>query len=203
MLSASDNEGVIHHLLDALHGLKVDGPNSLVTPYLTHLSEQVRLSALKAFELNDDDALRMAVNLMGDVREEIHDLAKEKILNATHQNPMVLVESLNIPRRRVREGIFDLLESLNIKDLELYRFARSQLEACYNHLLEIEGFSDFPESRGKELLVSHLNEKIQVELENHPPRSGHGRPHGANADHLARYFFLGSTGQIQQPGSLG
>ena len=136
-----------------------------MTPYLAHPSEQVRLAALNAFELNDDDALRMAVNLMGDVSEEIHDLAKEKILNATHQNPMVLVESLNIPRRRVREGIFDLLESLNIKDLELYRFARSQLEACYNHLLEIEGFSDFPESKGKELLVSHLNEKIQVELE--------------------------------------
>ena len=165
MLQASENEDIIHHLLDALHGLKIDAPNSLVTPYLTHPSEQVRLAALKAFELNDDDALRMSVNLMGDVSEEIHDLAKEKILNATHQNPMVLVESLNIPRRRVREGIFDLLESLNIKDLELYRFARSQLEACYNHLLAIEGFSDFPESRGKELLVSHLNEKIQVELE--------------------------------------
>ncbi len=165
MLSVSENEGIIQHLLDALHGLKMDAPNSLVMKYLTHPAEEVRLAALKAFEVNDDDALRMAVSLMEDVSEAIHDLAKEKILNATHQNPMVLVESLNIPRRRVREGIFSLLESLNIKDLELYRFARSQLEACYNHLLEIEGFSDFPESRGKELLVSHLNEKIQVELE--------------------------------------
>ncbi|MCG6877955.1 MAG: cyclic nucleotide-binding domain-containing protein [Deltaproteobacteria bacterium] len=165
MLSASENEDIIQHLLDALHSLKMDAPNSLVMKYLTHPAEQVRLAALKAFELNDDDALRMAVILMDDVSEEIHDLAKEKILNATHQNPMVLVESLNIPRRRVREGIFSLLESLNIKDLELYRFARSQLEACYNHLLEIEGVNDFPESQGKELLLSHLNDKIQVELE--------------------------------------
>ena len=165
MLSASENEEVLQHLLDALHSLKMDAPNSLVMNYLTHPVEQVRLAAFKAFELNDDDTLRMAISLMNDVSDEIHDLAKEKILNATHQNPMVLVESLNIPRRRVREGIFSLLESLNIKDLELYRFARSQLEACYNHLLEIEGFSGFPESQGKELLVSHLNEKIQVELE--------------------------------------
>jgi HEAT repeat protein len=165
MLSAPENEDIIHHLLDALHGLKLDAPNSLVMKYLNHPVENVRLAALKAFEINDDDALRMAIDLMDDVSEEIHNLAKKKILNAAYQNPMVLVESLNIPRRRVREGIFSLLESLNIKDLELYRFARSQLEECYNHLLEIEGVSDFPGTPGKELLVNHLNEKIQVKLE--------------------------------------
>jgi hypothetical protein len=191
MLSAAENEEIIHHLLDALRGLKIAEPNSLVIPYLNHPSEQVRLAALKAFEINDDDALRMAVNLMDDASAEIHDQAKDKILNATHQNPMVLVESLNIPRRRVREGIFDLLESLNIKDLELYRFARSQLEACYNHLLEMEGLSDFPEGQGKELLMRHLSEKIQVEVGNHPSGAGHGRPHRTNADHLAGHLFSG------------
>ncbi len=165
MLSAAENDDLIHHLLDALHSLKIHEPNTLVLNYLTHTSEQVRLAALKAFELNDDGALRMAIHRMDDESDRICDLAKEKILSATHQNPQVLVESLNIPRRRVREGIFGLLESLNIKDLDLYRFARSQLERCYNHLLEIESFSAFPESRGKELIISHLNQKIQVELE--------------------------------------
>ena len=165
MLSAAENDDLIHHLLDALHSLKIPEPNKLVLNYLTHTSEKVRLAALKAFELNDDDALRMAIHRIDDESDRICDLAKEKILNATHQNPQVLVESLNIPRRRVREGIFSLLESLNIKDLDLYRFARSQLERCYNHLLEIESFSAFPESRGKELIISHLNQKIQVELE--------------------------------------
>ncbi len=165
MLSRDENGGIIHHLLDSLDNLGIDDPNSLVSGYLTHSEKEVRLSALKAFEIIDDDTLRMAIGLMNDASEEIHDLAKEKILAATHQNPMVLVESLNIPRRRVREGIFDLLESLNIKDLELYRFARSQLESCYNHLLEIENLGGFPESERRDLLVRHLNEKIQVELE--------------------------------------
>ena len=165
MLSASENNTIIHHLLDALHSLKIHEPNSLVSNFLTHPSEKVRLAALKAYELNDDDALRMAISQMDDGSEKICDLAKEKILNATHQNPQILVESLNIPRRRIREGIFDLLESLNIKDLDLYRFARSQLERCYNHLVEIEGFSIFPESEGKDLMISHLNQKIQVKLE--------------------------------------
>jgi hypothetical protein len=167
MLSASENNDIIHHLLDALHSLKIHEPNSLVLNFLTHSSEKVRLAALKAYELNDDDALRMAIRQMDDVSEKICDLAKEKILTATHQNPQILVESLNIPRRRIREGIFDLLESLNIKDLDLYRFARAQLERCYNHLLEIESFSIFPdpESQGKNLMISHLNQKIQVELE--------------------------------------
>lgn len=165
MLSAPENKDIIHHVLDALHSLKIHEPNRLVLKFLTHSSEKVRLAALNVYELNDDDALRMAIRQMDDGSEKICKLAKEKILNATHQNPQVLVESLNIPRRRIREGIFDLLESLNIKDLDLYRFARSQLERCYNHLLEIERFSAFPESQGKELMVSHLNQKIQVELE--------------------------------------
>ena len=165
MLSASENKDIIDHVLDALHGLRMQEPNKLVLNYLTHTSEKVRIAALKAYELNDDDALRMAISRMDDDSEKICDLAKEKILNATRQNPQVLVESLNIPRRRIREGIFSLLESLNIKDLDLYRFARAQLERCYNHILEIENFSAFPEGEGKNLMISHLNQKVQVKLE--------------------------------------
>ena len=165
MLTAPENRDAIHHLLDALHDLKIEDPNSLVQPYLSHVSEQVRLAALKAFELNDDDAIRIAIGRMDDASEMICTLAKEKILTATHQNPQVLVESLNIPRRRVREGLFDLLESLNIKDLDLYRFARSQLERCYNHLSEMESLNGFPESQAKDLIISHLSNKIQMELE--------------------------------------
>jgi HEAT repeat protein len=165
MMDASENMDIIHNILDALHSLKMHEPNNLVQPYLSHPSEQVRLAALRAFELNDDDAIRMAIRRMDDVSESVCALAKEKILNATHQNPQVLVEALNIPRRRVREGIFDLLESLNIKDLDLYRFARSQLERCYNHLMEMESLDTFPESQGKDLIIGHLSNKIQVELE--------------------------------------
>ncbi len=165
MLANPENADIIHHILDALHRLGMDDPNSLVTDYLKHPGKEVRLAALNAFELKNEDDLRMAIHLMDDGSDEIHALAKEKILDATYQNPMVLIESLNIPRRRVREGIFDLLESLNIKDLELYRFARSQLEACYNHLLDMETLGGFPEGEGRDLLLRHLNEKIQVELE--------------------------------------
>jgi len=165
MLAASENKDIIHNILNALDSLKMHEPNNLIQPYLSHPSEQVRLAALMAFELNDDDAIRMAIHRMDDVSERICTLAKEKILNATHQNPQVLVEALNIPRRRVREGIFDLLESLNIKDLDLYRFARSQLERCYNHLLEMESLESFPESQGKDLIIGHLSNKMQVELE--------------------------------------
>ena len=165
MLTAPENHDLIHHVLYALHNLKVEAPNSLVLPYLVHASEQVRLAALTAFELNDDDAIRMTISRMDDVSEVICTLAKEKILKAPHQNPQVLVEALNIPRRRIREGIFELLESLNIKDLDLYRFARSQLERCYNHLSEVESLNAFPESRARDLITGHLTGKMQVELE--------------------------------------
>ena len=103
---------------------------------------------------------------MDDPSEQVHDLAKEKIHTASYNNAQVLVESLAIPRRKVREGIFELLESLNIKDLDLFRFARSQIETGYTYMVEGEGLSHLPESRERDLLMDHLDQKRLFQMEN-------------------------------------
>ena len=103
---------------------------------------------------------------MDDPSEQVHDLAKEKIHTASYNNAQVLVESLAIPRRKVREGIFELLESLNIKDLDLFRFARSQIEKGYTYMVEAGGLSHLPESRERDLLMDHLDQKRFFQMEN-------------------------------------
>ena len=166
MLATETDDSILSHLLTALHRLSAEETIQLAAPYLTHSSESVRLAALAAFDPNDDDAIRMVIGLMNDPSERVFELAKEKIHASSYQNAQVLVESLNIPRRKVREGIFDLLESLDIKDVDIFRFARSQVERCYQCLAEAEGLRHLPESQERDLLIDHIESKKQVGLEN-------------------------------------
>jgi ATP/ADP translocase len=166
MLNREEDESLFPHMLTALHRLGAPSPNRFAAMYLYHPDEAVRLAALDAFELFDDDAVRTVIGLMDDPSERVFSLAKEKIQTAPHQNAQVLVESLNIPRRKVREGIFDLLALLKIKDLDIFRFARSGLERCYLYLAEMEGLQRLPEGQERDLIIGHLENKKQIELEN-------------------------------------
>ena len=166
MLNREEDESLFPHMLTALHRLGAPSPNRFAAIYLYHPDEAVRLAALNAFELTDDDAVRTVIGLMDDASEQVFTLAKEKIQTAPYQNAQVLVESLNIPRRKVREGIFDLLALLKIKDLDIFRFARSGLERCYLYLAEMEGLQRLPEGQERDLIIGHLENKKQIELEN-------------------------------------
>ena len=166
MLEEEEDSSIIPFILTALDRLKAPEPNSFITPYLTHSAAPVRLAALEAFDLKDDDAIRTVIGLMDDTSEKVYKLAQEKIKTSPYQNAQILVESLNIPRRKVREGIFVLLESLNIKDLDIFLFARSQVERCYNYLAELEGLRLLPEGQERDLIIDHLENKKHIELEN-------------------------------------
>ncbi|MFC1821185.1 Npt1/Npt2 family nucleotide transporter [Thermodesulfobacteriota bacterium] len=153
-------------VLSGLANIGSEEVNASAFPFLQHSSERVRLSALDAVDIKEDDDLRRVVHMMGDPSEAIHEQAKEKILASSHRNPEILVESLTIPRRNVREGIFDLLESENVSDLEFFRFARSQLEKAYVCIAEAESLRSLPEGQERELLIDHLNQQRRVYLEN-------------------------------------
>jgi HEAT repeat protein len=166
MLETEEDGSVIPFILKALHRLGSPNMNALALPHLSHALESVRLAALEVFEIQDDQSLRSTINLLSDASERVHDLAQHKLRASTYQNPQRLVESLTIPRRRVREGIFELLESLNIKDVEIFRFARSQLEEAYGYLTSIDGLRRMAEDPKQELLIDHLNQKKTVRLDN-------------------------------------
>jgi len=165
MLQGEADESVIALILNSLHLLDAPGINSLVFPYMAHPSKVVRKAALDAFNVSGDNAMRAVIPLLGDPSPEIHNLAIAKLHDSSYQNPELLIESLTIPDRKLREGIFSLLESLNIKDLDVFRFARSQVERAYRNLAETEALSTLQESQERDMLIDHLMQKKRERLE--------------------------------------
>ena len=166
MLTLEGDGSVLPFVFKSLHLLGASDLDTLILPYLSHPLEFVRLAALEALEINNDETLKKTISLMGDSSEQVHQLAKDKIDAAPYENGQLLVESLNIPHRRVREGIFTLLESLNIKDLDTFRFARSQIECSYLYLAKSESLHNFPDGPKRDLLRDHLNQKNLLQMEN-------------------------------------
>ncbi len=103
---------------------------------------------------------------MDDSSEQVRKLAKKRIDTSSYQNPMILIESLSIPRHNLREGIFELLTSQNIKDLDVYNYARSQVKKAYTCLAEGEALGLLPECQEHDLLADHLKQKRMQLLEN-------------------------------------
>jgi hypothetical protein len=166
MLGAEENDPILPFVLKSLHRLGTPDMNTLAYPYLSHSLGSVRMAALEAFEIENDDTMMEVINMMNDPSDRVHDLAKLKIENSSYQNAQLLVESLTIPRSKVREGIFHLLQSMNIKDLDVFRAARFQLERSYRNIAEAEAVRLLPESRERDLLLDHLDQKRMVRLEN-------------------------------------
>jgi hypothetical protein len=77
------------------------------------------------------------------------------------------VEYIGSPRRKVRDGVFQLLESLNVKDVEVFKFARVQLERAYKNLSVSEAL-DRTRRNGRvgDLLIKHLSERRWLLLDN-------------------------------------
>ncbi len=165
-LHEEGNQSLLHLIIDSLRELQAPGMDAIVAPFLNHAEVDVRRAALETLSLGDEDALRLTVAMMGDPSASINDLAREKIKTADYQNGRVLIESLNIPRRKIREGVFNLLEELNIGDIEAYRFARTQLGESYAYLTALQYIKTFPESEARDLLLDHLEQKSRLELDN-------------------------------------
>jgi HEAT repeat protein len=166
MLEAEEDGSVIPYILTALRQLETPDMNAVSLPYLAHELESVRMAALEGLESRDDETLKRTIDLLNDPSEHIHELAKEKIRSASYENPLLLVEALAMPRRKVREGIFSLLESLNIKDVEVFRFVRSELEKAYVYLAEIDAVGRLADGPERDLLKDHLDQKKRVLLDN-------------------------------------
>jgi len=166
MLAAKENGSVLPDVLRGLRELGTPDLNDLAVLYLSAPLEPIRMAALEAVEINNTALLKKVIALMGDASESIYDLAKRKIEAAPYQDIQVLVESLSIPHRHVRKGIFKILESLDIKDLDIFRFARSQTESGYQYLAEAERLRSFPEGTQRDLLIDHLNQKRLLQIDN-------------------------------------
>jgi len=163
ILEKGSETELIPTIIRALRKLDVPDLQALLYSFLFHEDEEVRLAALESLSIKDDKDLRTVIGLMNDPSEKVEDLAKEKLKTSSHQNPQVFVEALTSPPRKVREGIFELLETLNIKDLDVFRFARSRIEKAYLCAREAEAVRRLlPEGKERNLLSEHLEQERRL-----------------------------------------
>jgi len=117
------------------------------------------------FPVSGDESLKTVIPLLGDADEAVRELAKEKILDAPYTSGYALIEALGRPGRHLRENVFELLEALDIKGVDLYRFTDDSLRACYGCMARAEALEGLPDSRIRGLLYDHLMEKKDRILE--------------------------------------
>jgi len=110
--------------------------------------------------------LKKAILLLADNSDAIHDFAKEKIKNAEYHNNGVLVECLGLPGTRIRRGLFELLETLDIKELDVFMFAKKNLDKCYAYLAMGQNLENRPQGEMRDLAIEHMLQQKEIGLEN-------------------------------------
>jgi hypothetical protein len=76
------------------------------------------------------------------------------------------VEALAIPNSSTRKAVFKLLESLDVKDLDVFRFAQNQIQESYQYLSDALSLETFPENASRNLLIDHFSQKKLLSIEN-------------------------------------
>ncbi len=157
---------IIPDIILALSRLRAKELTDVIHSYLFYKQEDVRMAALGALELNDDFSFTKAILLLGDPSKAIQEFARQKIKTSKFQNPRLLIESLGMPDTRIRKGLFELLETLDIKEVDVFMFAKSSLDKCYLSLAMGENLGNLPASPMRNLVKEHLIQKKELKLEN-------------------------------------
>ncbi len=166
LLNREQDGRVIGEILLAL--TRLDDPEAprLVLARVMADPEHVPLAVLEHLPVEEPTAVRAFIQLLGHPNPELAELAQRKLRTAPDLDLALLIEGLATPQRKVREGLFHLLESLQISDQDVISFARLYLSQAYTRLLEARWLEkNFPPSPERDLLVSHLQERQEIILE--------------------------------------
>ncbi len=166
LLAEPDLEALIPRLLNGLRRMAVAGLNRQVAAYLDHPNAAVQLEAVKSLEIKGDTELNQVLRIIGDAPEDVHQAAHQAIVDAAHTNIPLVLEMLSTPRRSTRERILAILESMDIKDIDVVRFVRGQTCHAYDNLIVAGSLELLPEVPARELLFAHLQQQVQVNTEN-------------------------------------
>ncbi|MCG8620281.1 MAG: cyclic nucleotide-binding domain-containing protein, partial [Desulfobacterales bacterium] len=166
ILSEKNIDPIIPDIIIALSRLEARELNTVIYSYLSYEIEAVRMAALDALVIDNDTTLKRAVSLLGDSSEDIRDFAKEKIKSAEYRNNKLLVESLGIPSAKIRRGIFNLLEHMDIKEFDILMFAKNQILKSYTSLAMGVKLKQSSQSPVVEMVSDHLLQKKDLILEN-------------------------------------
>ncbi|WP_170923645.1 cyclic nucleotide-binding domain-containing protein [Desulfocicer vacuolatum] len=162
----ASHERLLPALIRALKKLDPDGVTHRVALFLNHSRVEVRMAALEALEINDDDGLRRRVlALVGDRSDKIRTLAIEKIKICPHCNGRLLFEFLYPASRKMREGIFEILKALDIKDPDMFAFFEGEIRKACICLAVSRALEKLPRNLSCRLLIRHLSEIRHVHIQ--------------------------------------
>jgi HEAT repeat protein len=166
ILKEREIDPILPDIILALSRLRARELKHVIFAYLFYEQEDVRMAAFKALKITDDFSFNKAILLLGDHSDEIRDYAKKKIKESEYLNSKILIESLGLPNTRIRRGLFELLETLDIKDFDVFMFAKKSLNKCYTYLAMNQNLENLPESEMRNLVKEHMIQKKELELEN-------------------------------------
>jgi hypothetical protein len=160
LISQDPPASILPSAIRALRKLKAPQLNEILSPFLSHQEEAVRLAALECYELINDEDIRKVIDLLNDPSKAVGETAIRILRASSYRNAQVFVEALTSPYRKVREGIFELLGSLEIKEVDFYRFARERVRQAYLCALKADASSKLlPQGFGLDLLIEHLRQE--------------------------------------------
>lgn len=165
-LATTDNSTILPEIITAACNLGIDSLGPTLAKFLKHPDSRVRLAALEGFPIRDKAGLKLVLGMLADPDARIRDKALERIANAEFVDGKTLVKALVNSKKAVREKIFELLARLQIKDLDVFRFARNQLRGAYMYWNESLGVRSWPATAASKLLQEHLNQQRWAIVEN-------------------------------------
>jgi len=165
LLSEQENTSLVPDIIEALARIGTEEANSLVRPFLSHPEKEARIAAIAGICITEKAVFAEVVNRIGDDSRTVSEKAKEKIRTCEYRDNTVLVQALAGYGKRLKEGVVELLEELDVKDLDVYYFARQQIETCYRFLEMVLQIEKMQASPLRELSKQHLLRKKEVALE--------------------------------------
>ena len=166
MLGTETDPALLTLILETLAKLNHPRFNELAAPFLTHPDENVRLAALGGLVIEDDHVARQVIRRMADASDRVREAAIGKLEATDYRIGPLLVEALATHSRRIRDGLFRVASSLDVSEVDMFRFFRAQLGHAYRCLATAEALGSLPESEEKRLLVRHLEERACTHVRN-------------------------------------
>ncbi|MCF8034551.1 MAG: HEAT repeat domain-containing protein [Desulfarculaceae bacterium] len=164
MLASEEDNKLRGEILVALNRLDDPHLHELVQARLSDDPAAVPLEVLNDFHLNSEADIKAFIHLLGSEDPERHEMALSRLEALEDLDSAVLIESMTLPNRRIRDGLYRLMAELKISDREIIAFARSNLEFAYLNLAEVKALGKLPEGPERDLLTQHLTERIKSRI---------------------------------------
>jgi HEAT repeat protein len=158
ILEGGDDPGLRAAALDALGRLGAENRNPRVVPWLKSPDSEVRRAAVSALSLDNDHTLGQAIQMLGDEAPDVRQAAMERIVELDKAAVPLLFSALTSPKRALKDGILQILQRLEVKDVAFSDFIEQEIRHAYENLRAAEIIRTLQKTPSRGLLLQHLED---------------------------------------------